>query len=586
MIKKLFFLTFFLAFLFPVSPVLANETIPAFDVRIGVNKNATIEVSERIEYDFGANKKHGIFRNIPYSYQAGTETYTADVSSVIVTDDVGNPRPFAESRGNGELTLTIGDPNIEVTGKQTYVISYVVEGPFLYFDEHDELYWNVTGFWEKSITHATVLLDLPVGAQVLSASCYKGVDGSSNPCDSSEKLFSDERAGYRAEALDLKAQEGLTVAVAFPKGVISVIEKPWEKENKTGPLDAWPLIIPILVFGFMFKKWYQEGRDPKGKSSIVTQFFPPPELTPSLSGVVFSEKVKGKELSAEIVRLAVAGYIKIHRFENKILFFTTTDYLLERIGKEEPKDEIGKMVLQKLFQASFEGEEEIQGAVKKGTVLSKMKHEFVEEKKAIDTKIYETITSLGYFKNRPDKVRAKYWIAGFILFFGSFFVGGFLSEIFSNFFILIALGVSGFIIMVIGTFMPVRTEEGVRMREYLEGFKRYLGVAEKDRIDFHSSPEQDSHEPQKTMTLFDACLPYAMIFGVEEKWAEKFKDIYLEEPKWYSGGYGQAFAAGAFASDLSSFSNDVAQASMPQSSGAGGGGSSGGGFGGGGGGSW
>ncbi|KKS84471.1 MAG: hypothetical protein UV60_C0020G0001, partial [Parcubacteria group bacterium GW2011_GWA2_43_11] len=84
----------------------------------------------------------------------------------------------------------------------------------------------------------------------------------------------------------------------------------------------------------------------------------------------------------------------------------------------------------------------------------------------------------------------------------------------------------------------------------------------------------------------DICLPYAIIFGVEEKWAEKFEDIYQVEPGWYSGGAGHAFAAGAFASDLSSFTADINSATAPQSSGAGGGGSSGGGFGGGGGGSW
>jgi uncharacterized membrane protein len=127
--------------------------------------------------------------------------------------------------------------------------------------------------------------------------------------------------------------------------------------------------------------------------------------------------------------------------------------------------------------------------------------------------------------------------------------------------------------------MPVKTREGVLMRERLEGFKRYLSVAEKDRITYHNAPERSPE-------VFEAFLPYAMAFGVEKAWAKYFEDLYTSEPEWYTGGTTGTFALGSLASDLSSFTTSVSAASAPQSSGAGGGGSSGGGFGGGGGGSW
>jgi uncharacterized membrane protein YgcG len=589
-VTQIAFATILVASVFSFTPhAFAQEAIPSFDARIAVQENATIEVTERIEYDFGEVEKHGIYRNIPYSYQAKTETYTADISSVLVTDEAGNPLPFSESRGNGELSLKIGDPDTTVTGTQVYIISYIVEGPFLYFDEYDEFYWNVTGFWDRPMTKASVLVDLPRGAQILSASCYKGEDGSREKCDGDEKLVNVERAGYTARAEALKSKEGLTIAVAFPKGVITVTDKPWKKEGD--PFTPyWPILIPLMVAMYMFNKWSSEGKDPKGRDSIVTQFSPPKTFSPALAGVLYSETVKGKEISAEIVRLAVEGYVKIHRFERKVLLFSVTDYLLERIGEKVPEDSVGAEILEKLFQEAFIGEEEIEGVLKKGVILSKMKHKFVEEKQAIDKKIYEEVTSRAYFKGRPDSVRNKYLYVGLFLLiiFGG--VGGEMlvqNASFQMMLLAFMVAVSGILIMIFGRIMPVRTELGVREREYLEGFKRYLSVAEKDRIAFHSSPEQDKSEPVKTMTLFDTCLPYAMVFGVEEKWAEKFEDIYLQEPAWYSGGTaGHAFAAGAFASDLSGFSSDMSAASMPQSSGSGGGGSSGGGFGGGGGGSW
>lgn len=585
---RVVFVTTLFASGFSLTPhVFAQEAIPSFDARIAVQENATIEVTERIEYDFGDAEKHGINRNIPFSYQAETETYTANISSVLVTDDNGNPYPFTESRGNGELNLKIGDPDKTVTGTQVYVISYIVEGPFLYFDDYDEFYWNVTGFWDRSIEKASVLVDLPRGAQTLSAACYKGLDGSKTPCDDDERLVNVERAGYTARAEKLNTKEGLTVAVAFPKGVITEAKKPWESGKKLSALSFVPFAVPLSVLLYMLYLWNTRGRDPKGRGSVVTQFTPPPDFSPSLAGVVYSERVKGKEISAELVRLAVEGYLKIHRFEKKILVFSSTDYLIERVGDAVPKDALGALILEKLFQDDFLGEVDINGAMKKGVLVSKMAHKFVEEKKEIDERIYTEVFERKLFAERPDKVRLKYLALGLI----GGGVGFALTFAFTDNSLLLFFGsallVSGIIIAIMGNWMPVKTKEGVLLKEYLEGFKRYLSVAEKDRIAFHSSPEQDKSAPQKTMTLFDTCLPYAMVFGVEEKWAEQFKDIYFEEPKWYSaGGAGHAFAAGAFASDLSGFASDMSAAGMPQSSGSHGGGSSGGGFGGGGGGSW
>lgn len=572
--------------------VFAAEYIDAFDARIVVHENATIEVTERVEYDFGDAERHGIYRTIPYSYQAKTETYTADIDSVLVTDGDGMPLPFSESRGNGELTLKIGDPDVTITGKHAYVISYIVAGPFLYFDDFDELYWNVTGFWEKPIQHASVLMDLPRGAQVLSASCYQGEDGSITECTSDERLVNAEQAGYTARAENLGKLEGLTIAVAFPKDTIVLVENAQFRSNKL-PLYIWVLFcIPFAVLLFMVTTWYKKGRDPKGRSSIVTEFTPPVGVSPSLAGIVLTEKIKGKEVSAEIVRLATEGYIKIHRYKKKVLLFSITDYLLERTGTEVPKDALGALILEKIFQERFAGEVEMEGVKVQGVLLSRMQHKFIEEKKAIDDALYKEAVDNKYFVNRPDTVRLKYVLGGGFVssigILGAVLVFAQYSNHSQESWLLlfgpmaIALGA----VLFFGNYMPAKTQEGVRIKEHLLGLKRYLEVAEKDRMDFHSSPEQNKTEPKRTMELFDTNLPYAIIFGVEEKWAEKFEDIYTEDPKWYSGGDGKVFVASAFASDLSAFTSQMSSASAPQSSGSSGGGSSGGGFGGGGGGSW
>jgi uncharacterized membrane protein YgcG len=125
----------------------------------------------------------------------------------------------------------------------------------------------------------------------------------------------------------------------------------------------------------------------------------------------------------------------------------------------------------------------------------------------------------------------------------------------------------------------------------MEGLKMYIDTAEKHRIEFHNNPT-------KFRGVFEKLLPYAIIFGLEKKWSEEFKEIYQEPPTWYQGDI-SAFNSYLLASSISDISRNVKSKSAPPNSaggirsshgGSGGsgfsGGSSGGGFGGGGGSSW
>ena len=125
------------------------------------------------------------------------------------------------------------------------------------------------------------------------------------------------------------------------------------------------------------------------------------------------------------------------------------------------------------------------------------------------------------------------------------------------------------------------SQEGRELREEWLGFKLYLGTAERDRLQ------------KLTPDLFEKFLPYAMMFGIEKKWAKAFEGMQVAPPSWYhgaavgsfaggEGGSGGSFSAGAFSA---SFSSSFASAfSSSAGSGASGGGGAGGGGGGGGGG--
>jgi uncharacterized membrane protein len=59
----------------------------------------------------------------------------------------------------------------------------------------------------------------------------------------------------------------------------------------------------------------------------------------------------------------------------------------------------------------------------------------------------------------------------------------------------------------------------------------YINTAEKHRIEFHN-------DPKKFRGVFETLLPYAMIFGLEKKWAKEFEDLYKDtQPDWYRGDF-------------------------------------------------
>jgi uncharacterized membrane protein len=140
---------------------------------------------------------------------------------------------------------------------------------------------------------------------------------------------------------------------------------------------------------------------------------------------------------------------------------------------------------------------------------------------------------------------------------------------------LFPLGVIALLVFVLGR--RRRTRIGYEVQDYLKGFKLFLEMTEKERYDFHNAPEKS---PEQFMEY----LPYAIAFGVEEKWAKVFEGITIPNPGWYDGGSVHSFSAVNLTTSLGAFSTVFAASSGASPSS--GGGHSGGGSGGGGGGSW
>jgi uncharacterized membrane protein len=133
------------------------------------------------------------------------------------------------------------------------------------------------------------------------------------------------------------------------------------------------------------------------------------------------------------------------------------------------------------------------------------------------------------------------------------------------------------------------TQEGRKVLDHIAGFKQYLSITERERLDRMTPPAE-------TPELFEKYLPYAIALGVENRWAERFAGVLAAAAAqgqqgfgWYSGSGNPWNNPTGFVGDVgSSLASTISSASTApgSSSGSGGGGSSGGGGGGGGGGGW
>ncbi len=211
--KRLVFVCLFVCFLFIPARVHADDSwlIENFNSNIAVQQSGVVHVVETISVDFRTQPKHGIYRDIPYLYEAnGKETYTTVAIINVLQNNL--PAKYTLSQTNGYEEIKIGDPNQTIIGRTVYTIVYTVTGVLRGFSDHDELYWNVTGNeWQVEIQKAQASVTLP-GDGIMQITCYEGVAGSQTPCQSN--TASPQVATFATTA-PLAESEGLTVVVGY-----------------------------------------------------------------------------------------------------------------------------------------------------------------------------------------------------------------------------------------------------------------------------------------------------------------------------------------------------------------------------------
>jgi uncharacterized membrane protein len=566
-------LALFCLFVFPAFSLTTRELrIEKFNAQITVLPSSTIDVTENIGVHFIGGPWHGLYRDIPVEYVTPLGlNYTLFLSVKRVADGQGHALKYDTSRQRHYLRLKFYVPNADNT-HQTIVIEYTVADGLKFFEDHDELYWNVTGDeWDVPIGDASATITLPTGTTNIRAKAFTGAY-QSRGTDAAVEI-----AGNGVDVhttAPLAFHEGLTVAIAFDKGFVH--EPTFAEKTILFFRSNWPLIVPVIAFFGMFWLWWKIGRDPRLRP-IVAQYEPPDKLTPAEVGTLVENSVTMRDLTATIVDLAVKGCLVIEekKKEHMMGLWSDKDYVFH-LKKPASEWSTLRPHEQELLSGMFND------GADTDVSLEDLHNTFYKNIPGIKDAIFGALISDGYYRQRPDSVRHTYLGAAAVI--GVLGIWG--GPIVANNLGMASLGfiVAGIltagIIAAFGWFMPAHTITGARTLEGILGFEDFLAHVEADRF----------NRTIKTPEMFEKFLPYAMALGVEKNWSKAFQNIYTQPPSWYQGAYGPQFYPLMFVNSLNMMSAQAGSimASAPRSSGGsgfgGGGGFSGGGFGGGGGG--
>lgn len=550
---------------------IADERILSFHSDIRVFTDGMLEVTETITVRAeGKQIRRGIYRDFPVDYEDRLGNHYRIKLEPQGLLRNGKGESFHSVRSRRDVRTYFGRSNyfLEV-GEHTYVFRYRVNRMLGFFDEHDELYWNVTGnTWAFPIDKATATVRLVFDAprDQLIVDGYTGRMGSKAQ-EYGRFLDDDGNVHFQANN-PLPAAHGLTIVVGWPKGLVD--------EPTTGDRIGWMLkdnsnllaavIGLLLLFLYYVPLWLKYGKDP-AEGVIVTRYEPPKGFSPASLRYINQMYYDDKVMTAAIVNLAVKGYLEIKK--------KGSTHSLKKLKTETLKPAMAPGE-KELFTAIF-----AQGDV---VTLKNSNHDILGKARAEHNESLRKDYKNHYFKtNYLMSLPGVFIVIATTII--SLNVGNGPTA-----FVIATIVLSILTLVFFAIIMKRPTMRGRELLDEMLGFKDFLEIAEKDELNLRNPP-------QKTPELFESMLPYALALGVEQQWSERFADVLAAirgpdgaaySPSWYDGRWNTSNLSKATSGLSSGLSSAVSSSVSPpgSSSGGGGGGSSGGGGGGGGGGGW
>jgi uncharacterized membrane protein YgcG len=494
----------------------------SYDVDITILENGDFRVVETQHLVFTSGTFTYGVRHIPIDYlstikdvavsEAGGPVYTWSSSD--------EPYTYRTYVSGNEFNIRYNFPPT-ADSDRTMVVEYTVEGGLLYYEGGDQLVWiAVPSDPNIPIQQASATVHLPPGTSVTN------YDASGPP--GTATLIDDGQGVTFQVSEPMRGGPDFRVRVQWPAGVVAGEPSPWQQEidraDRIGPLADFlslGLALFLLVGGplGLYLLWYNKGRDAPVKLPAEWIPEPPSDLPPGMVGTLVDERAETKDVIATLVDLARRGVLAIQEEKSPGMLGIgeKRDFIYHLEDPSLPMRPYEKLLVDKMF-----GDEQEKR-------LSDLKEKFYEHMSRVQKELYEATAKEGYFTANPERVRTSYAGLGIAALVGAAIVGCLYTVLVGQFSALaicvpVGLAVPALGLVILGRYMPRKSQKGAEEAAKWLAFKRYMENIEKYT------------QVAEVKEIFDRYLPYAIAFGLEDEWIKAFSRVETAPPPWFYPG--------------------------------------------------
>ena len=602
--------------------ILHSEKIRNYEVTVQINRNGTLTVNEVIDYQFGEEFKHGIYRDIPLrSKRFGFDVHKSFIKMNWIKRD-GEDEEYTKNHFYEGIRYRIGSETELVNLYRTesrYELNYDIYNAVFEKDGIYQVYYNAIGqFWNVPIEQASVIIRFPDGQKIKKneiekLEVYTGSYGEKG--ENYDILENDEEIHISTK--ELEAKNGLTFMLNLKTDKISptLADKLKIVYLSNPAIIILPFLLLFLTI-YSIVTWNLFGRDPQGKS-VIPEFNLPKDISPMFAAYINGERDTVEILNAGIFTLLAKGFIVANRVNGEIKYnkeYKTVYTQETELAEEE------RMLLDALSSEKnniFGGEKRIYNKANSIIEILKDKYHKIIYKNngsfLVPFYCAAPVFIIFIFSQTNFEFFNPFIILYILITLGSFFHRIWITvskKLLIGLIIIAILGVSfyqGIEIFVFVTYFVILfityskligkyTNEGLRKKEYLKGMKMYIKTAEENQI-------RKFDNVKELIEYFNGILPFAVALGVKneaiklmkktikiynfdinESYINSHTHIYAYSNHSFTNAFSRSYSSGR-----SKIMSEKFSSSKSGSGGGGffsGGGFSGGGSGGGGGGSW
>ncbi len=551
-----------------VSPAEADDNAPftKYHIDATLTPEGVTEVSIDMTMDFSQVRGRGptfLIQERQEDGQNPDEWFSFPVSDIQVSSSTGARTDTLIQREDGQVYVQVGEESTFYTEPQSYVLTYTVEGLIVSDQAEsglDEFSWTpVNSANQSRVEDFEVTVNGPV--DVSRTACFRGPELRTECSSTSSGTTAIYSLG------ELPAGEGVQVVAGFPAGTFGGVEQIKTRRVTAGNMfelnaatGAATGVLGLGAIAALVSITRRHGRDDvyvgltpgltpgkgqeakvgkkSGKQNVAVAFRPPKNVRVGEVGTLIDATADAVDISATLVDLAVRGHLRISDAGNN-------DHLLTRTRQDaDPLESYEGKLLERIFK---------HGNEVRISQLRDASYAGIQDKTKSD--LYSRVVARKWFKSNPATAQlVPLGLGAFLL-----LVGAGVAVLFGQFgwgllaipFAILGLG----LILTSGRFRT-RTALGSAVLAETRGFELYLRTAEANQIKF-----------EEGVDIFSRYLPYAMIFGVADRWAKVFADLGamgLYEPNlsWYYGAnLYNSYAFGTALGNLShGFNNAMAEA--------------------------